>query len=78
MLPNDQIRSSSIDELVWKYHFDPTPSPRSAKSKFHLKTNLFLNFRGALFHQIRSFFNIVQKAFEPPPPFVLNIMLQIF
>ena len=24
------------------------------------------------------FLNIVQKAFDPPPPFVLNIMLQIF
>ena len=24
------------------------------------------------------FMNIVQKAFDPPPPFVLNIMLQIF
>ena len=29
--------------------------------------------RGAIRHQIRSFFNIVQKAFDPPP-LVLNIM----
>ena len=30
--------------------------------------------REAIGHQNCSFFNIVQKAFGPPPPFFLNIM----
>ena len=37
----------------------------------------YIKVRCASHYQIRSFFNIVQKAFDPPP-FVLNIMLQIF
>ena len=28
--------------------------------------------------KVQFFFNIVQKAFDPMPPFVLNMMLQIF
>ena len=35
--------------------------------------------RGAILHQIRSFFEHCSKSLWPPaPPFVLNIMLQIF
>ena len=34
--------------------------------------------RGDLLHQIRSFFEHCSKSLWPPPPFVLNIMLQFF
>ena len=34
--------------------------------------------REAILQEKCSFFNIVQKAFDPPPPFRLNIMWWIF
>ena len=40
---------------------------------------MMMTIRGAILHQIRSFFEHCSKSLWPPaPPFVLNIMLQIF
>ena len=50
-------------------------------AQFVLLQFIFLEpLRGGIVPQICSFFNIVQKAVDPPapPPFVLNIAEQIF
>ena len=46
--------------------------------KIHPFWKIEATLRGALLDQICSFFEHCSKSLWPPPPFVLNIMLQIF
>ena len=72
ILPNSVHNYTKSATKFFEHGFDPLPPLNNVKKK------QMIWYRGSSLTKLSVFFNIVQTAFDPPPPLVLNIYVADF